>query len=317
MEADEVTAHTPAYIPSGVTGLSVSTLLNLAAVTTSGDPGAVYLYKTEWKQEKKVQAALFRWNFDDDTEETCTVLSADFIESTLYLLIQRNDEVFLEKIDLLPNRVDDFVSYVTLLDRRITDDDCVVSYDSNTNLTTYTLPYEITSTEMAVITRGIEDNTGMADVGKVLQIDDAVVGTTSITVVGDYETNPVWIGQRYYCEAELSTIYIRRQSASGGLTIDAASNLQLLRGYVKYDTSGAFTVSVTPQGRNTSNYVFNGRITGDINNVLGTVALASGIFKFGILSNNERVTITINSNSHLKFSITGLDWEGEFTKRSA
>jgi hypothetical protein len=317
MEADEVTAHTPAYIPSGVTGLSVSTLLNLAAVTTSGDPGSVYLYKTEWKQEKKVQAALFRWNFDDDTASTVSVLSADFIESTLYILIQRNDEVFLEKIDLLPNRVDSYVSYVTLLDRRITDDDCTVAYDANTNRTTYTLPYEITSTEMAVITRGIADNTGMADVGKVLQVDSASVGSTTLTVVGDYETNPVWIGQRYYCEAELSTIYIRKQSLGGGLTIDAASNLQLLRGYVKYDTSGAFTVSVTPQGRNVSNYVFNGRITGDINNVLGTVALASGIFKFGILSNNERVTITINSNSHLKFSITGLDWEGEFTKRSA
>ena len=317
MEAEEVTAHTPAYIPTGVTGMSVSTLLNLAVVTTTGDPGSVYLYKTEWRAEKKVQAAIFRWNFDDDTASEVKVLSADFIDSTLYLLVQRNDEVFIEKIQLLPNRVDDYVSYVTLLDRRITDEECTVAYDSGTNLTTYTLPYEITSTEMAVVTRGIEDNTGMADVGKVLLVDSAVVGGTTLTVVGDYETNPVWIGQRYYCEGELSTIYIRRQSSTGGLTVDAASNLQLLRGFLKYDRSGAFTVSVTPQGRNTSNYVFNGRITGDINNVLGTVALATGIYRFGILSNNERVTITINSNSHLKFSITGLDWEGEFTKRSA
>jgi hypothetical protein len=317
MEANETTAHVPAYIPAGVFSLSVSTLSNVAAVLTTGDPGSIYLYKTEWSNEKKVQSAYFRWNLDDYTEETVSVLSADFIGSTLYVVVQRGEGVFLEKAQLLPNRVDDYVSYVTLLDRRCTDEDCTVSYDSNTDRTTYTLPYEITSSEMVVITRGIADNTGMADVGKVLQIDTDTIGGTTLTVVGDYEDNPVWIGQRYFCEGELSRIYIRRQSSSGGTTVDAASNLQLLRGYAVYSTSGAFTISVTPEGRNVSNYVFTGRITGDINNVLGTIALRSGIFKFGILSNNERVTISINSNSHLKFSITGIDWEGEFTKRSA
>lgn len=317
MEANETTAHVPAYIPAGVFSLSVSTLANVAAILTSGDPTAIYLYKTEWQQEKKVQAAYFRWNLDDYTSQEVKVLSADFIGSTLYVVVQRNDEVFLEKSQLLPNRVDDYVSYVTLLDRRITDEDCTVAYNAGTNRTVYTLPYEITSTEMAVITRGIADNTGLADVGKVLAVDVDTVGGTTLSVIGDYEDNPVWIGQRYLCEAELSRIYIRKQSQSGGLTVDAASNLQLLRGYAVYSNSGAFTISVTPEGRQTSNYTFTGRITGDINNVLGTIALRSGIYKFGILSNNERVTITINSNSHLKFSITGIDWEGEFTKRSA
>lgn len=317
MDANDTSSHVPAYIPSGVFSLSVSTLANIAAVLTTGDPGSIYLYKTEWNNEKKIQSAYFRWNLDDYTDSTVNVLSADFIEDTLYLLVQRDQEVCLEKVRLLPNRVDEYVSYVTLLDRRITDEDCsVVAYDANTNRTTFTLPYTIQSEQMAVITRGIEDNTGMADVGKVLQIDEAEVGTDTISVIGDYEDNPVWIGQRFYCEAELSTIYIRRQSHTGAQIIDSSSNLQLLRGVVRYDTSGAFVVSVTPQGRSVSNHIFNGRITGDINNVLGTVALASGKFKFGILSNNERVTITFNSNSHLKFSISSLDWEGEFTKRS-
>ncbi len=318
MESQEVTSHTPAYIPSGVVSLSVSTLLNLAAIVTSGDPSSVYLYKSEWKDEKKVQSAIFRWNFDDNTASETKVLSADFIESTLYMVIQRNDEVFLEKIDLLPNRVDDYVSYVTLLDRRITDDDLTSAvYDAGTNLTTLTLPYTITSTEMLVVTRGIADNTGMADVGKSVTIDTATVGTTLVKVLGDYSANPLWIGQRYECEAELSTIQIRKQSSSGASVVESLGNLQLLRGVANYSNTGAFTMEVTPEGRSTSSYVFTGRIVGDINNVIGTVALRTGKFKFGILSNNERVTIKITSNSFLKFSITSIDWEGEFTKRSA
>lgn len=317
MDADDTTAHVPAYIPSGVFSLSVSTLANIAAVLTTGDPSAIYLYKTEWNNEKKVQSAYFRWNLDDYTDSDVKVLSGDFIEDTLYLLVQRDQDVCLEKVRLLPNRVDDNVAYVTLLDRRITDEDCVsITYNAGTNRTTFTLPYTIQSSEMVVVTRGIEDNTGMADVGKVLTNVSAAIGGSTVVVTGDYSANPVWIGQRFYCEAELSTIYIRKQSQSGGQTIDSSSNLQLLRGVVRYDTTGAFTITVTPSGRNASNYTFTGRIVGDINNVLGTAALASGKFKFGILSNNERVTITINSNSHLKFSISSLDWEGEFTKRS-
>ncbi len=316
MEADEVTAHVPAYIPAGVFSLSVSTLSDISAILTTGDQSSVYLYKSEWKNEKKLQSAIFRWNFDDNTASEVLVLSADFIGDTLYLLIQRDDEVFLEKIRLLPNRVDDDVLYVTLLDRRITEeelDDAV--YDPDTNRTTLTLPYNILSTEMVVATRGVEDNTGYAEVGKTLTLVSATVDGDDIVVTGDYTENPLWIGQRYTCEAELSRIYRRQQTQSGAMMIDATANLQLLRGVMTYDKSGAFVVEVTPQGRTTSNYIFTGRITGDINNVLGTIALATGKYKFGILSNNERVTIKITSDEILKFSISSLDWEGEYTNR--
>jgi hypothetical protein len=314
MEAEEVSAHVPAYIPAGAYFMSVSTLEGVSVVLTDGDPGSVYVYKTAWKDEKKLQSAWFRWNFDDYTSLGCQVLSADFIGSVLYVLVQRNNEVFMEKLRLLPNRVDDFASYVTHIDRRITDASLVSRvYSTVTGQTTITLPWNITSTQMMVVTRSIADNTGLMDVGKQAQIVTATVGTPTIVVTGDYSTNPLWIGQRFLAQFDLSKIYVREKPSG---KIDPASVLQLLRGAALYSGSGAFIVRVTPEGRSPSDYIFTGRIVGDINNVLGVVALRSGRFPFSILSNNERVTISILSNTFLPFKITSIEWEGNYTKRS-
>ena len=315
MDAEDVSAHVPSYIPTGVFSMDTSTLDNLTAILTDGDPGAVYLYKTTWKDERKVQSAWFRWNLDDYTAQGVTVLSADFIGSVLYLLVQRNSKVFLEKVQILPNRVDPFVTYVTTLDRRLNETQLSARiYTAATNSTAFTLPYPITSTEMVVATRGVVDNTGFDDVGKQLQVLNAVVGTSLVTVQGDYSVNPVWIGQRLYAQVTLSPIY-HRAKPSGA--IDPAAVLQLLRGSVVYSKSGPFTVSVTPRGKSISNYIFTGRIVGDSANVLGTVSLLNGKFPFAILANNENVTISINSNGYLPFHLTSVEWEGTYTKRSS
>ena len=317
-DADEVSSHVPSYIPAGVFSLEVSTLAHVSTILTTGDPSSCYVYKTEHAKEKKVQAAWFRWNYNDYTDSDVLILSADFIESTLYLLVQRNGEVFLEKMQLIPKRVDPFHTYATFLDRRVSDLELTVTptYDVGTNTTLLTLPYDITSDEMCVVTRSVADNAPYDDPGRQLQIVTSAIGQPTITVRGDYSNNPLWIGQRFLCEAELSTIYVRKQSLNGGIIIDAASKLQLLRGTVVYSDSGPFTVSVTPEGRVQSDSIFTGRVVGDINNVLGQVALRSGRFSFGILSNNERVRIVFHSNSFLPFHLTSFDWEGNYTKRS-
>ena len=313
MESEDISSHVPAYIPAGAFSMSISTLEGVSAILTDGDTGSVYVYKTAWKDEKKVQSAWFRWNFDDNTNLECTVLSADFIGSVLYLLIQRNGQVFMEKLRLLPNRVDDFCNYVTFLDRRITDEDLVsATYNGVTGQTTLTLPFNITSTKMVVVTRSIEDNTGLLDVGRQAQLVSATVGQPTIIVTGDFSTNPLWIGQRIFAKADLSKIYVREQNGK----IEPANKLQLLKGVVRYSDSGAFIVRVTPEGRSPSDYIFTGRIVGDINNVLGVVALRSGQFPFSILSNNERVTISILSEAFLPFKVTSVEWEGNYTKRS-
>jgi hypothetical protein len=148
--------------------------------------------------------------------------------------------------------------------------------------------------------------------GVVLQITAST--STSLSVLGDHEADEVWIGQKYLSRGQPSTIYIRKQTSNGGTTIDEASRLQLLRGYINYANTGYFKVSVTPEGRDQSDCIFTGRVIGSV--TLGAISLRDGKFSFGIFSKNDRVTIEISSDSFLPFSITSLEWEGNYTKRS-
>jgi hypothetical protein len=318
-EAEILSSHVPAYIPAGVFSLAVSTLANVAVALTTGDPAALYLYKTSYSKDKKTQSAWFRWSLANYTDSSVSVLSADFIDATLYLLVQRDGEVFLEKLVLAPHRVDPFHTYVTHLDRRITDAELTVpaAYDLGTNTTLLTLPYDITSTEMEVVTRSVSDNTPYDDPGRQLTVSGDTIGQNTLSVMGDYSANPLWIGQRFNCEFELSKIFVRKQSAGGGQVVDSAGKLQLLKGILVYSNSGPFTVSVTPEGRSSSDYIFTGRVVGDINNVIGQVALRSGQFHFGILGDNKTVRIVVHSNAFFPFQFSSMDWEGTYTKRSA
>ncbi len=311
MDADDVTAHVPAYIPAGLFKMSVSTVESLLACLTTGDRSSIYMYKYLYSQDgaynsKKMQAAWFKQTMGSPS----TVLGADFIETKLYTLTQRTGGVYLEVTDFTPEIMDANQSFVTSLDRRITDEDLIsATYDADTNLTTMTFPYTIDGTVQVITRKVASEIEGIA-----LQVTSTVGAT--ITVKGDQSATPCYLGQTYVKQAQLSNIYIRQQSPGGGLVVDPSGRLQLLRAYLLYDTTGYFKVNVTPEGRDTSSYIFTGKVVGDSQSVIGAVALHSGRFKFGIFARNEKVTITLYSDSFLPFRFTGLEWEGQYVKRS-
>ncbi|MGL5918126.1 MAG: hypothetical protein ACRCYM_02665, partial [Cetobacterium sp.] len=89
--------------------------------------------------------------------------------------------------------------------------------------------------------------------------------------------------------------------------------------------TGTFTVTVSQDHRDPSNYVqfrdpsdsvFTGRVLGAGSNLLGAVALADGEFRFPILSENTKVTITVTTNSFLPMHLLGAEWEGFYHSRS-
>jgi len=307
MDAEDLTAHTPAYIPAGVFRMAISTLEGITVLLTDGKPSSIFVYKTAFNpnDNKKVQSAWFEWPMGD--VDTVKVLDAGFIESVLYLLVQRDGKVYQERMLLQPARVDVGVDYVTCLDRRFDDtfSGITPTYFIGTNSTLFEgLPYTPVVDVFVVATKD----------GRVPQILDQ--DADSIEVLGDFSAEPMWFGETYFSRFQPSTIYVRKQSASGGVVIDEASRLQLKRGYLNYNNSGYFSVSVTPEGRDSSSYIFTGRLVGDVGNPLGEVALRSGRFSFAILSKNDRVILEISSEEILPFRLTSLEWEGTYTKRS-
>lgn len=307
----DVTAHVPTYIPAGAFKLTASTIEENVILLTEGYKPGFFLYKYFRNGQDKVQSAWVKCQVghEDKTE----VLFVEFIETTVYFIIQRSDGVYLEKLQLSPGRVDPFSTYITHLDRRITDADLVSrTYDSLTDSTTLVLPYVVDDT-MRVVTRA--DSATPTEVpGRTLTI--SFEGGLHIIVRGDWTTQPLWIGQKMTAITDLTTFYFRRQSQTGGMMVESSGRLQIQKMTVVYSKSGYFKFIVSPIGKPVSEYVFNGRIVGDVGNTLGQPSLSSGEFSVPILSRNTQVSIRFITDSFLPFHLIQIKWVGLYVAKS-
>jgi hypothetical protein len=116
-DASDVTAHVPSYIPPNVFKLAASTTEDLVFALTLENRNRIYLYKFYWQEDKKVQAAWQRFDLADDD----VILGVEFINNVAYLVVQRDDGVFLETMDMQPSVIDDDLGFLCTLDRRFVD----------------------------------------------------------------------------------------------------------------------------------------------------------------------------------------------------
>jgi hypothetical protein len=311
-DATDITAQVPKYILNGVHKLISSTTENILIALTSAEPSAMYVYKYFYAGDEKLQSAWSKMTLGNAATE---IIGGDFIQSVLYLAIQRTDGVYLEKANYAPGTVDPSVNFVTHYDRRITEAQCVsVAYDAGTNLTTWTLPYAVDGT-MKVVTREVLP-------GQNIQISNPT--PTTLTASGDKTTTKVYIGQTYSRSYEFSKFYYREEGKQGSAIV-TAGRLQIRTCTLTYSDTGTFTVSVTQDHRDPNSYVqfrdirdtaFTGRVLGAGSNLLGAVALASGEFRFPVWAENTKVTITVSSDSFLPMHLLSAEWEGFYHSRS-
>jgi hypothetical protein len=310
-DAADVTAHVPKYIPRNMFKMAAATNEDVVCVLTGNDPNAIYVYKFYWRGDEKLQSAWSKWTLSSD----CTVLNIDFIESVLFVVTQRPDGVFLEKINVSPKRIDPGSRYLTHLDRRVQDDTpgVSVSYNASEDTTTWTLPYEISGV-MQVVTRYSE--TGLNE-GNILPVIEQTGNT--VTVNGQYDTQAVFIGQQYEMRYRFSHQFVKENSPSGagsGQAIIGQGRLQMRTWTLLFENTGFFKVEVTPKYRVTSTYKFTGSVLGSGNNQLGTIPLENGTYMFPIQSKNDQVTIDLVNDTFLPSHFLSAEWEALFTSRS-
>lgn len=299
-DAADITAHVPNYIPAGVFRLAVSSNEDVLFLLTSGAVRRVYVYKYYWVGDDKAQSCWSYWEF----ASTDTVLNIDVIQNVLYLLIERSDGVYLEKIELGVDASEAAVGYPVLIDRRTT---LTGVYDSGTDKTTWTLPYA-DSGDIQVVLGSAFGNLK----GKLLG------GTTrptssSIAVAGDYSAGTAYVGRKYTFEYEFSEQFVREESDGSERSI-IDGRLQLRTFSVRYEQTGYFEARVKPEGRDEAIYKFTGKTLGST--VLGAASLESGTFKFPVGTRSTGVRIRLMNDSPMPCRFMSADWEGTFVLRS-
>lgn len=95
--AANITAHVPRYLPRGVHQIIPAQDQNALFVLTDGAPNRVYVYQFYWlSSDTKAQSAWHYWEF----EAGVTIRSATYLDGVLYMLVERSDGLYLEKVEL-------------------------------------------------------------------------------------------------------------------------------------------------------------------------------------------------------------------------
>lgn len=276
-DAADVTAHVPSFIEGEVINLSASSNEDTLLVLTADKKDRLYVYRYYWNNTEKLQSSWSEWVFDG------TVLNMDFNKSEIYMIIKRGTDICLEKINL---STDDAVeetdaNHPILLDRRV----------RLTSQGITTVPYTDTNT---IYVQQDGAQIPLADVAASLAAG-----------------NVVWAGIPFKFLYEFSEQVIKEENAP--ITI---GRLQIRNWNLVYNDSGYFLTKVTQDKRNTSTKVFTGRNLGSLNNVIGTVSIDSGTFRFPVLSRADAVRIELESESFLPCKFQSAEWEGFYTLRS-
>jgi hypothetical protein len=298
-DAVDITVQIPQYMPGAIKKIVASTHENYVIALCASDPSALYVYKYYNQGDTRIQSAWGKFTFTD-----ATILDMQFLDTTLYMVIKRGNGTVVERIRMESGRKDPGSTYTTCLDRRISQSSCTVTYNSTTNVTQYVLPYTLTTNEVpcVVTTSG-------------LSLKTTKVNSTTITVPGNYQTG-VWIGVQYSMIYEFSEQILKSPTQTGGMATITTGRYQLRYGSIAYGNSAYFKVAVDISAGSTFEYVFTGRTLGALNNLIGSVTLDSGSFRFPVYSRNNQVKITITNDSPLPSNLLSAEYESLFSDRT-
>lgn len=306
-KADDITANVPKYIPKNIFKMSVATNENIVVALSSDEQNALYIHQFFSSNQKKLQSAWHKWIFGASATET--ILGMDFIENLLYLVIERSDGVYLETLDISPAVVDTSASYLTHLDRKVTNSTAGVSesYNAGTNQTTITIPYSKTNT-LSVVGASTGSNTAGQEIAIVSQ------SGTSIVISGDITSYDYFIGEDYTFKFTFSQQFMQIADTTGSRISTKEGRLQIRNWSVSYNDTAFFKTTVTPVGRSASNTTFTGTVVGS--GLAGTVNLEDGDYTFAVQSENDKLTVTIENDSHLPSNFINASWEGYYVTAS-
>ena len=321
--SEEVSSSIPRYIPSNLTNLVASVSEETIVAITKDQPKRIYLYKFFFEDDSKLQSAWCHW----EVKGSKSILGASILDSDVYLTIEYSDGVYLEKVALRPETVDEGSSIELLLDRKVTEANChvtVINQGGAGVQSIISLPYPTPSTGvMAVVGRDVSGNT-MTHGQVLVPSSETTTGSTqagftgnaTLTVLGDLSTAKFFAGELYDMRYEFSTPYLKEQPSAGGMAVVSGPKLQIRTWAVVFDETSHFILRVTPAGRTTVEYPYNGLTVGTSPPLLGSPGIGTGHFRVPVLASSLDTKVEILSSSPLPCRIQSAEWEGFLHSRA-
>lgn len=299
-DVQDITSHVPNYIPNGVYKIIPSTVENVMLYLTEGDETSIYVYKYLFIDSQRVQAAWSKWDVQG------VVYGGQFIDSYLYLIVERNGYYCLEKISFTLNTTDfEGEAYRTLLDCKHTyriPADCYDPLDDETTVSVSDIFGDIYEQDRQYSAVAYDGTYAKAKEGK-------------LVFIGDYSNQLLTVGLNYNFKIVMSTIMVK-QSDNGSTQALIEGRLQLRQMWFNYADSGYFKVTVDIKDKQAYVYEYTSRLLGTRFNILGAMPFTTGSFKFPVQAKNENVNICLETDTPLPVSLVGAGWIGNYQRRT-
>ena len=277
-DAQDITSHVPSYLPNGTYKIVPSSVENILMFLTEGEEDCMYVYKYLFIDSVRQQASWSRWSLGG------TIYGASFIEDSLYIVVERNDYLCLERVSFTFN-TEDLPSepYRVLLDckQEVTvPQGCFNELQGETLINIKSFYNEIYEPDRkyGIVT---------AD-GTFKEVD----ADGTVTLNGNYEGKHIICGLIYKFRIALSTIYVKSESERGTQAL-LEGRLQLRQLWINYADSGYFVVKVDVFDKDTYEYINTGRTLGTKDSTLGKLMFSTGKFTVPIQSLNTNCKISV------------------------
>lgn len=307
-DADEVTAPVPEYMKKDVKFLAGSNRVKSLLFNIASEPNTLYFYKFFWSGDQKVQTSWSKWVFNSAENIHWGVFSG----SSFYMLVERKinsttTALYLEKINADEDVFNSDGTYEVLLDRRFTATS--MTYNASTDKTTIVLPYSTTSTNIEIVS--FKPSEGINGLRHVV----TKISNSEISVPGNITTHTVYGGVGYTFLFEFSPVYPREQKGQGQVVI-LDGRLQVRYITIEYHDTAYFQAFLKLPGRDQFSYTFSGQTVGDVTEVLGSQAFASGFHRMPIMSKNSEAKAWLTNDSPFPCAFGEAEWQGQFAPKS-
>jgi len=298
-----ITLGVPRLIPGDVRRLIAGSTEQMISVLSS-DKTKMYCYQYMRFDQNLMVAAWTVWTFDAPIEDV------SFTESSMYLLLTRNGESVIERIDLGSDRSEDDEEFTIRLDGQA-QLSLSGAYDLSNNLTPFFCPFNIETTDDLTV---VADGTGNFPKGYEIPIELINENINNVYLQGDWrsEATSLIIGRKYIASTTLSRPLAQKQAGHGHSSIlGAAQTCREFRCYL--DATGYLKAKVQAIGGQSTSDEFLGEVV-DVGQ-FDTSPLDSSEFRVPIHADVEEFKLTLESDSTLPFTIINGAWDIRFNAK--
>lgn len=300
-DAQDITSHVPSYLPNGTYKIAPSSVENILMFLTEGDEESMYVYKYLFIDSVRQQASWSRWSLGG------TIYGASFIEDSLYIVVERNDYLCLERVSFTFNTED------------LPSEPYRVLLDCKQEVTVPEGGYNEIYDETTINVKSFYNEIYEPDKKYAIVTDDGtfeeVNADGTVVLNGDYTGKKIICGLMYNFRIALSTIYVKTEGERGVQAL-LEGRLQLRQLWFNYANSGYFKVKVEVFDKDTYEYTHTGRTLGTSDSILGKLMFSTGKFTVPIQSLNTNCKIIVESDAPAPLALIGAGWTGNYVRRT-